>query len=464
MDTGEAGWLSRRVAAVAEGSTAAEGGWQLLKEHITSSIPFSAALFDLDGTLLDSLYVWRRVDEAFFGARGIPVPGDYSRAVAGMSFGETVDYTIARFNLSESHEEVTREWLRLAGEEYARRVQMKPGAREYLRMLRRAGVKLAAVTANKRALFMPTLERCGVDGLFDGILTTGDVEDRNKSDGALFLLAAERLGVAPVDCAVFEDVAQGIIGAKRAGMRAYAVASADSDDGFTALADGAIRAFGDMRRYHDFPENARRCVIYTARCEGDPRAACPPRAGDYVICADAGWRIAERAGVRPDLVVGDFDSSGAPDGLPVERFPVEKDDTDTMLCVKRGLAMGFDDFMIVGGFGGRLDHALGNLQTLNYAARRGAHAEMCDGLGWATVLFGERRRIPARPGKLSVFALDTECRGVSIRGAKYSVTDIDLVNATTLGAGNDFAAGEAEIGVREGALLVLISPEAPRRD
>ena len=68
-------------------------------------IPFKGAIFDLDGTLLDSLYVWRKVDERFFGVRRIEVPGDYSRAVSGMSFGETVAYTIQRFGLKETPEE-----------------------------------------------------------------------------------------------------------------------------------------------------------------------------------------------------------------------------------------------------------------------------------------------------------------------------------------------------------------------
>lgn len=426
------------------------------------TIPFKGAIFDLDGTLLDSLYVWRRVDERFFGARGIAVPEDYSRAVSGMSFGETVAYTIRRFALPETPEEVMREWLELAGDEYAHNVALKPGAREYLRLLRRAGVRLAVATANRPALFEPALENCGVRELFDAVLTTADVGDRSKADGALFAMAAERLGVACADCAVFEDVLEGIRGAKAAGMRAYAVRDAlfaHNAAEIAALADGVVDGFGDMRRYHGFPDNARRCVVFTARCDGDARAAYEPRPDDFVLCADGGWRLAERLGVRIDAAVGDFDSSDAPDGARVERFPVEKDDTDTMLCVKKGLAMGFDDFMLVGGFGGRLDHTLANLQTLNYAAARGARAVMSDGDAWATVLRGGALTLPRRPGKLSVFAMGDACRGVTIRGAKYEAEDIALTNAFPLGACNDFAADAAEISVGEGALLVLVNRE-----
>ena len=427
-----------------------------------NSIPFDAAIFDLDGTLLDSLHVWRQVDERFFGARGIAIPEDYVRDIAGMSFGETVAYTINRFNLPEAPEAVVAEWMALAKDAYAHRVQPVPGGREYLRMLKRAGVKLAAATANRRELFMPALENLGIAGLFDAVLTTGEIGDRNKADGALFRAAAGRLGVDCGRCAVFEDTLEGVRGARAAGMRAYAVRSVACAHGICevdALADGVIDDFRGMRRYHEYPDNARRCVIFTARCEGDPGAAYDPKPGDFVLCADGGWRVAGAVKARPDIVMGDFDSSDVPPGVPVERFPVEKDDTDTLLCMKKGLALGFDDFLIVGGFGGRLDHTLANLQSLNYAASLGARAEMCDGRHWATVIRGGSVAVKRRPGKLSVFALDTACCGVSIRGAKYEAEDVVLTSAFPLGMGNDFAADVAEISVRSGALLVMTGPE-----
>lgn len=425
-------------------------------------IPFSAAIFDLDGTVLDSLYVWRRVDERFFQARGLPVPEDYAREVAGLSFAETVTYTIDRFSLPDAPEAVISEWVALAKDEYAHRVGPVAGAVRYLRALRRAGIRLAAATANRAELFMPALERLGIDGLFDIALTSADVGNRGKADGALFTLAAERLGVNPRECAVFEDTLDGIRGARSAGMRAYAVRSvacAHCICEIDALADGVIDDYGGMRRYHTLPNAGRRCVIFTARCEGDPWLAYAPRPGDYVLCADGGWRIAHRAGAKIDLVIGDFDSSAEPEGVPTARFPVEKDDSDTLLCLKKGLSLGFEDFLIVGGFGGRLDHTLANLQALNFAAVRGVHAEMSDGLYWATVIRGGSVCVPRRAGKLSVFAMDAECRGVTIRGAKYEARDATFTNAFPLGMGNDFVADHAEISVREGALLVMVGGE-----
>ena len=401
---------------------------------MTQSIPFRAALFDLDGTLLDSNGVWRDVDVRFFAARGIAYnQEEFARAIQGMSFRETAVYTIGRYGLKETVEEVTKVWMRMAEAEYAHHVPLKPGAGEYLRLLKRAGVKLA---------------------------------DTGKADGALFRHAAKKLGVDPADCAVFEDVLEGITGAKRAGMRAYAVrdaAAAHNREAIEALADGAIDTFADMRRYHSFDEQPRRCVIFTARCDGDPARVYAPRPGDCVLCADGGWLLARSMGVKPEQVIGDFDSSDAPTGEAVCRVPVEKDDSDTMLCLKRGLAMGFDDFLIVGGFGGRVDHTLANFQALHYAARRGVHVEMADGKSWASAVTNGRLRVSADvvdvgrgDAKLSVFALTDTCRGVDIRGAKWTLSSATLTNTFPLGLSNAFAASEAEIAVEEGTLLVTV--------
>ena len=431
---------------------------------MAKAFPYIGAIFDLDGTVLDSLWVWHRVDERFFGARGLKVPEDYGRAVAGMSFTETAAYTIGRFALNESVRAVEAEWLALAAEEYAREVGPVPGIRQFLRRLKRAGVKLAAATANRPSLIEPALERLGLLELFDAVLTAGELGDKNKSDGALFVAASERLGVAPSDCIVFEDTLSGIRGARAAGMGACAVESpacAHALEEIAPLADGVLADFTGADRLWALPERPGRCVIFTARCEGDPGKAYRPAAGDLVICADSGWRVARRAGIAPDLVMGDFDSSEAPLEGRVERYPVEKDDTDTMLCVKRGLALGYDDFLLVGGFGGRLDHTLANLQALHYIARRGARAQMRDGVSWATVLVdGGSVRVPCTQDKLSVFSLGDACRGVTIRGAKYNIENATFTNAFPLGAANNVAAGAAEISLREGALLVITCPDA----
>ena len=184
-------------------------------------IPFKAALFDLDGTLLDSMYVWHRVDELFFEKRKMECPEDYGRALAGKSYRESAEYTVERFGLSESWEDVVNEWTRMSENEYANHVQLKPGALKYLRMLKRAGIKLAVATALPPSLYMLALEHHGITDMFDALCSTNDVGGRGKISGEVYLLAAERLGVKPQECAVFEDVWEGIAGAKKVGMRTF---------------------------------------------------------------------------------------------------------------------------------------------------------------------------------------------------------------------------------------------------
>ena len=102
-----------------------------------TGIPFTAAIFDLDGTLLDSVWVWREVDRAFFEELGMAEPEDYARSIQGMSFREAAQYTVRRFNLARTAEEVMDGWMRTTAEAYARKVALKPGALQYLRALKR---------------------------------------------------------------------------------------------------------------------------------------------------------------------------------------------------------------------------------------------------------------------------------------------------------------------------------------
>jgi len=424
-------------------------------------IPFKAALFDLDGTLLDSLYVWARVDEMFFENRGMKCPEGYGRAIAGLSYRESAEYTVKNYVPDETPEGLIDEWMRLAAIEYAENVQLKPGGLKYLRLLKRAGVKMAVTTAMPPELFMPCLERLGAAELFDELLSTEHVGGRGKGSGELFRFAAEKLGAKPEDCAVFEDVPAGISGAKLAGMRAYCVRDEHNRADFPqmeAVADSMLDSLDDMRAVHDFPASPR-CVVFTARCEGDVGAAYVPEENDFILCADGGWKIAQKAGVEPHCVIGDFDSSDAPESGAVETHPVMKDDTDTMLCLKKGLALGYERFLFVGGFGGRLDHTLANLQSLHYAAVHGAQAEMNDGICRAMVVRDGAVKLARRDGKLSLFALTDKCLGVTVRGALYPVEDGELTNAFPLGVSNDYAADEVEISVRDGALLIVQCPE-----
>lgn len=205
----------------------------------------SGAIFDLDGTLLDSMSVWRAVDVAFFHKRGMELPGGYTDAVKAMNFPQAAEYTIRRCNLAESAEAVVAEWNAMVGDAYARRLPLKPGAEALLRSMRGGGVRLGLATASRRELYEPALRRNGVFELFDAFTTTDEVA-RGKGFPDIYLRAAEKLGVAPCRCAVFEDILAGIRGAKAAGMRAvgvYDLHSASERPHMERLADAYVEDF-----------------------------------------------------------------------------------------------------------------------------------------------------------------------------------------------------------------------------
>lgn len=200
-----------------------------------------AALFDLDGTLVDSLGVWGKVDEMFFRRRGMEIPADYARSIAGMSFMSSAVYTKERFGFPESAREIADEWLEMAKAEYSHNVELKPGTVEFLDMMRDRGVRMCVVTASRRELYEPCLLRNGILDRFEFVLTTDEAGGGSKAEGGIYRAAAERMGVKADQCAVFEDVREGIIGAKKLGMRAYCVVDALSThdiESIRGIADG----------------------------------------------------------------------------------------------------------------------------------------------------------------------------------------------------------------------------------
>ena len=183
------------------------------------------------------------------------------------------------------------------------------------------------------------------------------------------------------------------------------------------------------------------------------------RKPERVIACDRGWQHAERLGLVPDLVLGDFDSAPPPETAgPVERVPTRKDDTDTMLAARHAAGWGYRDVAICCAFGGRLDHTLANLQTAAWLVERGARVRLLGTDTDALVFGGGCERVPRRDGwSLSLFALSERCEGVCVRGAKYECEGVELSAAFPLGVSNVWAAEEAEISLRSGTLLVLSS-------
>ena len=183
---------------------------------------------------------------------------------------------------------------------------------------------------------------------------------------------------------------------------------------------------------------------------------------DLIVCADSAYLAAKKENVTPHLVIGDFDHGTGmhPDQNEknIVTVPCEKDDTDTMLCLKYALEQGVGDITILGGIGGRLDHTFANLQTLAYAEKNGAHARLLAENDEAFLLSGSIR-LPKRDEAwyLSVFAYDGVCHGVTEKGTKYEVENATLDTSFPLGVSNEIVSDFAEISVKEGRLLVILS-------
>jgi HAD superfamily hydrolase (TIGR01509 family) len=181
-----------------------------------------AAIFDLDGTLIDSMWLWEKVDIEFLSKRGFKHPVDLKENIEHLSFIDTAKYFKERFNLSQSLEEIMDEWNTMAYEQYANTILLKPGAKEYLCSLKLKGIKLALATSNCIPLLEAVLKRSGVYDYFDVITTTNEVK-RGKNFPDIYILSAEKLGVKSNECIVFEDILPAVLGAKAAGMRVVAV-------------------------------------------------------------------------------------------------------------------------------------------------------------------------------------------------------------------------------------------------
>ena len=178
--------------------------------------------------------------------------------------------------------------------------------------------------------------------------------------------------------------------------------------------------------------------------------------GAFIIAADAGIEKLNKAGIVPDLIMGDFDSLGTrPSGENVRVFPIEKDDTDTMLALKEAIALGYDTVIISGGLGGELDHTMANLQTLLYACENGINAFLTDGITTATVISDSITLGSENSGRCSVFAFGGEANGVSISGLKYEASGITLSPSFPLGVSNHFVGKEAKISLESGRLLII---------
>ncbi len=186
-----------------------------------------AVLFDLDGTLVDSMWMWKEIDIEYLGRFGYTCPPDLQKIIEGMSFSETAEYFKSRFQIPDSIDEIKAAWIQMSIEKYRNEVPLKPGALRLLQYLERTGKKAGIATSNGRDMVDAVLESLQICPYFQVIATACEVA-AGKPAPDIYLEVARRLQTDPSRCMVFEDVPAGILAGKRAGMRVCAVEDAFS--------------------------------------------------------------------------------------------------------------------------------------------------------------------------------------------------------------------------------------------
>lgn len=182
-----------------------------------------------------------------------------------------------------------------------------------------------------------------------------------------------------------------------------------------------------------------------------------PSENDLVIAADGGYAHLAKAGIKADIVVGDFDSLGKePDHPCVVKLKVEKDETDLYKAAQIGLEKGYTRFMFFGASGGKLEHTIANIQLLNMLANKGCKGTIVGKGQNITVIKNSTLTLPARDsGRVSVFSLREMSFGVTLKGLKYPLNEYNMDNLFPIGVSNEFTGKEVSITVKDGELAVI---------
>ena len=207
-----------------------------------------AAIFDLDGTLVDSMWVWSQIDVEYLEMKGYSLPENLRNEISHLSFSQTATYFKKEFNLEDSIEKILEDWHNMAFNHYSTNVKLKLGVKDFLNYLKSFKIKIALATSNSIPLLEACLKNNDIYEYFDSITITDEVSN-GKDCPDVYLLAASKLDVNPKDCLVFEDILPAVKGAKAANMKVIAVKDdecLDSKEDLLKYADRYIHSFLEL--------------------------------------------------------------------------------------------------------------------------------------------------------------------------------------------------------------------------
>lgn len=222
----------------------------MVKENpLKKKLPeFKAILFDLDGTLVDSMWMWRQIDIEYLSRFGIALPERLQEEIEGMSFSETAAYFKERFALPDSIETIKADWNAMTAYKYRHEVFLKAGAQDFLKLCKLRNVRMGVATSNSRELVEIAAQALSLHDYMDCIMTACEVK-KGKPSPDIYLAVAEKLQVPPSKCLVFEDILPGIEAGLAAGMRVCAVEdfySKEMKDKKVKMADFFIDSYTEL--------------------------------------------------------------------------------------------------------------------------------------------------------------------------------------------------------------------------
>ncbi|MCD7725978.1 MAG: HAD family phosphatase [Clostridiales bacterium] len=188
-----------------------------------------AVIFDLDGSLVDSMWIWHAIDIEYLGKFGIAMPKMLQKEIGGKSFSETAVYFKERFQLPDTLQQIKDDWNRMAWDKYTHQAPIKNGVREVLEYCHAHHILMGIATSNSRELVDNIVSVHRLEQYISCIVTGCEVP-KGKPAPDVYLAVAQKLGVLPEECLVFEDIVDGIIAGKSAGMKVCAVYDKHSED------------------------------------------------------------------------------------------------------------------------------------------------------------------------------------------------------------------------------------------